>query len=319
MKKIISLNLITLVLVSLCSCNAQKENTKTAFMLDTVVTLTADCDEEVLDGALSLCKFYENLLSKTVKESDVYRLNNSDGLLEVAPQTAELLKKAVYYCEMSGGSFDITLYDVISLWDFNNEVVPSRDEIASALKNVDYQSIEIKENSVNLNGKRIDLGAIAKGYIADKIKQYFIDNEVASGIINLGGNIVVFGKEEKKIGIKKPFSQDELCATVTVQNKSVVTSGIYERCFEKEDEFYHHILDKNTGFPAKTDLASATIIADNSVDADALSTVCMLYGSEAALRLVEGVENTECILVSKSGDILYSSGLYREIDDFYLK
>ena len=143
MKKLVSFNLAFLVLMLLCSCVKDEENTKTEFLLDTVVTLTASCDKDTLDGAFSLCKTYESLLSKTEKGSDVYIINTSIGNVRVDEDTLNLLKKALYYCEISDGKFDVTLYDVISLWDFNNEVIPSRDEIAEALKNVDYNSIII--------------------------------------------------------------------------------------------------------------------------------------------------------------------------------
>ncbi len=317
MKKILSLNL-SLVLLLLCSC-APQENKDTRFLLDTVVTLTAACNSETLDGAFALCKEYENLLSRTIEDSNVYKLNQSDGFLEIDEHTKAIIERAVYYGNLSNGKFDITIYPVSSLWDFNNHLVPSRDEIAEALKNVDYQSVEIVENTVNLNGKQIDLGGIAKGYIADRLLEYFKQNNVTEGIIDLGGNIVVFGNRDYTIGIKRPFSSGENAAIIKLQNKTVVTSGTYERYIKSGEMFYHHILDPKTGYSCETDLYSATIIADSSLDADALSTICMLFGLDKAKQLIENTPNTEAIFIDTDNNLHYTSGLSLKDNEITLK
>lgn len=317
MKKIISLNL-SLVLLLLCSC-APQENKDTRFLLDTVVTLTASCDSDTLDGAFDLCKDYENLLSRTVENSDVYKLNHSDGFTEVDARTLSIIKQAVYYGDLSGGKFDITIYPVSSLWDFNNEVIPARDEIAEALKNVDYQSIEIEGNTVNLNGKKIDLGGIAKGYIADRILEYFKENNVSEGIIDLGGNLVVFGDRDYTVGIKQPFSDGEYAARLKLRNKTVVTSGTYERYIPADVKLYHHILDPQTGYACDSDLCSATIIANSSMNADALSTICILLGLEAAIQLVENTPDTEAVFIDNDNKLHHTSGLALNNGEITLK
>lgn len=318
MKKIISLNL-SLVLLLLCGCDGTQENKDTRFLLDTVVSLTASCDNDTLDGAFALCEEYEKLLSRTIKGSDVHNLNNSDGFVEVSDDTLEIIKKSIFYAETSGGKFDITIYPVSSLWDFNNEIIPSRDEISEALKNVDYQSIETNGNKVNLNGKQIDLGGIAKGYIADRLLEYFKQNEVTEGIIDLGGNLIVFGERDYTIGIKKPFSDSELAATVKLRNKTMVTSGTYERYIKKDDAHYHHILDPDTGYACESDLSSATIISNSSLDADALSTVCILMGLERAKELIENTADIEAVFIDTDGKLHYTSGLNLKNGVFTLK
>ncbi len=318
MKKIVSLNL-SLVLLMLCGCSTSQENKGTRFLLDTVVTLTASCDSQTLDGAFLLCEDFENLLSRTVEVSDVYTLNNSDGFTEVDTHTKTIIEKAIYYGNLSNGRFDITIYPVSSLWDFNNQIVPSRDEIAKALKNVDYQSIEIDGNKINSNGKQIDLGGIAKGYIADQLLKYFKQNDVSEGIIDLGGNLVVFGDRDYTVGIKQPFSDGELAATLKLRNKTVVTSGTYERYIEKDGVLYHHILDTQTGFSCDTDLASATVIGDSSFDADALSTICVLSGLQEAKTLIESTPDTEAVFIDSDGNLHYTSGLYLNDNVFTLK
>lgn len=317
MKKIISLNL-SLVLLLLCGCAANQENSDTRFMLDTVVTLTANCGSETLDGAFLLCQDYEKLLSRTIEGSDVYALNNSNGFVEVDSHTKSIIERSVYYGDISNGRFDITIYPLSSLWDFNGEVIPSHDEIAEALKNVDYQSIEIDKNNINLNGKQIDLGGIAKGYIADMLLEYFKDNNVSEGIIDLGGNIVVWGERDYTVGIKKPFS-DDLAAKIKINNKTAVTSGVYERYIEKDDKIYHHILDPKTGYACESDLYSATIIGNSSFDADALSTLCVLVGLEKAKEIIENIPDTEAVFIDTDGKLHYTTGLSLNNQIFTLK
>lgn len=316
MKKIISINL-SLVLLMLCGC-AQQENKDTRFLLDTVVTLAAACDSDTLDGAFVLCEEYEHLLSRTIETSDVYTLNNASGFVEVDEHTKAIIEKAIYYGDLSGGKFDITIYPVSSLWDFNNEIIPTRDEISEALKNIDYQSIEINENKINLNGKKIDLGGIAKGYIADRLLEYFKQSNVSEGIIDLGGNIVVWGDRDYTVAIKKPF-ENSSAATLKLRNKTVVTSGTYERFVEMDGKNYHHIIDPKTGYGCESNICSATIIADSSFDADALSTICILWGLEKAKELIENTPDTEAVFIDVDGNLHYTSGLSCNNDIITLK
>jgi len=314
MKKFTSVYLI-LLLLSLCGCD--NEQTQTRFILDTVVTLTADCNEDILNGAFELCESYDKLLSRTNEKSDVYKLNNSQGFTEVDENTLKIIERSLYYSDLSGGKFDITVCSVSELWDFKNQVIPSRNEIAEALKNVDYEGIEIKNGKVNLNGKKIDLGGIAKGYIADRTKDYFTEKGVDSAIINLGGNVVVFGKDYK-VGIQRPFS-DDIIAVLNIKDKSAVTSGIYQRFIEKDGKFYHHILDPNTGYGVENELASVTIIGDSSLDCDALSTLCLLLGTEKGAEIIENTPHTEAVFIDKNEKIALTDGLYQKNDNIYLK
>lgn len=318
MKKILSLNL-SLVLILLCGCTSKQENKDTRFLFDTVVSLSAYCDSDTLEGAFALCKEYEQLLSRTVKDSDVYKLNNSNGFIEVNEHTSNIIKQSIHYGELSSGKFDITIYPVSSLWDFNNQVIPSRNEIAEALKNVDYQSVEINDNKINLNGKQIDLGGIAKGYIADRLLDYFKENDVSEGIIDLGGNLVVFGERDYTVGIRQPFSSDKIAATIKLKNKTVVTSGVYERYIKNDGKIYHHILDPKTGFACDSDLQSATIIATSSIDADAYSTICILLGLEKAKELIESSADIEAVFIDVDNNLHYTSGLSLKNNQFTLK
>ncbi len=320
MKKFISLPMI-LVLLLLCGCEETQKNSNssdTRFLLNTFVTLDAECDPVVLEQAFAVCANYEELLSKTTEGSDVHKINNSDGAVEVSDSALEIINRALYYSDLSGGKFDITVCPVSDLWDFNNEVVPSRDEIAEALKNVDYQQIRVDGNSVSSGNAKIDLGGIAKGYIADRLVSYFENSGVKNGLINLGGNIAVFG-EVQSIGIKDPSGENKTIGAVKVKDCSVVTSGTYERFIQKDGKRYHHILDPDTGYGVETDLVSATVIGKSSMDCDALATVCILLGREKAKELIENTDGFEAVFINSQNKITYTSGILREGNEFLLK
>lgn len=316
MKKNITLPMM-LILLLLCGCNSgETENSETRFLLDTVCTVTADCGDDIINGAFSLCEDLERTLSKNVKDSDVYRLNNTEGFVSVSPDTLKTVERALYYSELSGGKFDITIAPVSALWDFKNQVVPDRNEIAEALKSVDYHSVKIKKSEISLNGKQIDLGGIAKGYIADKATEYLKENGVKKALINFGGNICMIG--QYNIGIKKPFD-DSVMASIEIKDKCAVTSGIYERYIEKDGKTYHHILDPKTGYGVENELAAVTVIGEKALDCDALSTVCMLLGAEDGLEIINRTADTEAVFIDRDGGITLSSGLYRENDKIYFK
>ncbi len=309
MKKIISSTMI-LVLLLLCGCNGSQENSETYFCLDTVATFTANCGREALSRANEKCREYENLLSRTIDTSEIGRLNKN-GSAKVSDETLKLIKTAVCYGDKTGGKFDITICPVSCLWDFEGTSLPDRKEIAEALKNVDYESIEITGNQVDLNGKQIDLGAVAKGYIADQIVKVLKQNGATKGIVNLGGNVAVFGKEYV-IGIKKPFTENETVARLKIKDMSAVTSGIYERYIEKDGKIYHHILDTKTGYGVENTLASVTVIGKDGLSCDAMSTSLMLLGKQEGLKLINNTSGLEAVFVEKSGKITLSDGLIKK-------
>ena len=318
MKKITSLSMAIICLL-LIGCNEKPKNLKSSrFMLDTIVTLDINCDQKTLEEAFLLCEKYENLLSKTRKNSDVYKLNNADDYITVSKDTIKIIKRSVYFSGLSGGLFDITICPVTNLWDFEGTTLPDRKEIEEAIKNVNYERIKTDGEKVFLDGTEIDLGGIAKGYIADKLLSFFKEKNVADGIINLGGNVIVFGNKEKSVGIAKPFSENEIVAKVKLKNKSIVTSGTYERFIDIDGKIYHHILDPKTGYSCETDLNSATVIGDTSLDLDALSTICILLGKEKATKLIEQTENTEAVFIDKQGKLTYTKGLKYKDNTFYL-
>lgn len=317
MKKVITANLI-FVLLFLCGCTARQENTDTRFLMDTFVTLTADCDQETLAAAFSECERLEKELSRTIAESDVSRLNRGEEF-SVGEHTKKVLSRALYFAERSGGRFDITICPVSMLWDFKNQVVPEKKEIAAALQSVDYHRIQIGEDRVSLGGATVDLGGIAKGYITDQMVCLLKEKGVETATLTCGSNVYVLGEKAQQVGIKKPFSENEICAVLSLQNKSVATSGTYERYIEKNGKIYHHILDPKTGYGVESDLASASVIGTSAMDGDALSTVCILLGRKEAAKLIEATKNTEAVFVTAEGEVFATSGLTEKNGTYYLK
>lgn len=303
--------LILLLCFSLCllpSCAAEKENSDTRILMNTVVTITARCSQDTISQAFELCSELENKLSRTVEGSDIWEINNSDSFASVGNEALFLVDKSLQYSRLSNGRFDITVCPVSGLYDFSSETLPTAEDISAALSKVDYRKIQIDGNKVALTDGSIDLGGIAKGYVADRVVQFLKEKGVSEGIVNIGGNVYCFGKEAT-VGIKKPFS-NELIATVKGKEGTFVTSGIYERYIEKDGRIYHHIIDPATGYGVENDLAGVTVIGNSSADADALSTVCMLLGSSEGISVIEDIPDTEAVFVKRDGTVLLTDGLY---------
>lgn len=308
MKKYFALILI-LILLFCSGCNTKVYTaTETFFIMDTVVTISADCDGEVIKEAFELCKYYDNLLSRTKECSDIYKINNSDDYVTVDEETVQLIKKAIYYCDLSEGRFDITICPVSCLYDFKSNTLPKEEDIKIALEKVDYKRIEIDKNRVRLKDGELDLGAIAKGYITDKVTELLRSRGVKRATVNMGGNIYTFGDKKSDIGIREPFGNG-IIATVNGSEGTYVTSGIYQRYIEKDGKIYHHIIDSKTGYGVENELSSVTVIGKSSADADALSTSCMLLGLENGTALIESIKDTEAVFILKDNTIKVTSGL----------
>ena len=315
-KNILRLCLILIFSVSLCGCTKRDASiTKTGTYFDTVISVEIyDPDaQEQLDHCFEICERYENMLSRTVEGSDVYRINHANGeSTGISTETARLLQTGLHYSEISGGAFDITIAPLSILWDFKNNdgTIPAKVDIDEARSHVGYENVELDGTTVTLKDPEaaIDLGALAKGYIADRIKHYLVSQGIESGIINLGGNILTIGSKPDgsayNIGIQKPFDKRNASITsVKVSGQSVVSSGNYERYFEKDGKIYHHILDPKTGYPVENDLYEVTIICDNSIIGDCLSTTCFALGLEKGMELIEETDGVEALFITSDYEI----------------
>ena len=195
-------------------------------------------------------------------------------------------------------------------------VLPSKDEITEALSHVSYKNIEIKGNDVRLldSQAKLDLGGIAKGYIADQMKAYLQKEGISQGIINLGGNVLTLGEKENgdtySIGVQKPFAESGTSlGIVKVLDASVVSSGIYERYYRVNGKLYHHLLSTENGYPIENNLYQVTIISESSMDGDALSTTCFALGLNNGMKLIEQIKDTEAIFVTDDGKTHCTSGI----------
>ncbi len=319
-------------LFSVCGCTPKTAvYSNNNIFFDTIITLTVYDPDHVdyIQDCFDLASKYEAMFSRTIPDSDISKINQSAGeFVEVSDETIELLEYGLKYCELSNGAFDISIGALSDTWDFKNNtgIIPESTSIDTALSTVDYHNIVIDGNKVCLNAEcaMIDLGGIAKGYIADKMKEYLVSQGVTSAIINLGGNVLLVGsKTDGKnyaLGIQKPFDETGVAmASVEIADCSLVSSGIYERYFELDNTIYHHILDTKTGYPIKNGLYGVTIISDKSVDGDALSTTVFSLGLEDGLELIESLDNTEAIFITDSMEIITSSGIGQKVPFTILK
>ena len=303
--------------------------TQTSFKLDTIVTVSLydSRDQELLSDCIGLCDQYEKIFSRTDEDSELYQLNHrllplkegTTNTYQVSEPLAELLSLALSYSRDTDGAFDAAIAPLTSLWDFTSENprVPAAADIQNAVEKCSCEGVSIDGRLITLSSPdtAFDLGAIAKGYIADQMKEYLLSHGVKSAVINLGGNILCIGEKAAdtpfKIGIQKPFAdRSETIAVMEIADKSVVSSGVYERYFEQDGKLYHHILDSKTGYPCDNGLISVTIISDRSVDGDALSTSCFALGLEKGREYLESLGSVQGVFITEDYEIHYTEGFH---------
>ena len=300
-----------------------KKTTGVGFYFDTVVNLSLwGAPEGLVDEIWAECTRYENLLSKTIATSDVSRINNANGqTVTVDAETWEILRRAKEISAMTGGAFSVTIAPVTALWTFTGvttNTIPTDETRLATLPLVDDEKIVLGANyTVTLPaGMQIDLGGIAKGYIADKVAA-LVRDKVTAGIISLGGNVYTVGQKPDgsrfSVGITDPQNPASPKAVIYTKDCTVVTSGTYERGFNFGGMRYHHILDPKTGWPSQSDLVSATFVMESSMTADALATACIVIGSEKALALAKE-QGLDALFIQKDGTILATDGFMEKYD-----
>lgn len=284
---------------------------KTYFMMDTVVTIEVNGfnSQKAVQSAHKAIKDIETKMNSHNDSSALNQKVYDEDLLTV-------LNKGIYYGDLSGGLFDITVKPLTDLWDITsqNPKIPSQSQIDGAKSNVDYKLIKIENNVVSMpENITVDLGGIAKGYAADKAAFALKRYGITDACINLGGNVYALGT--KRIGIQNPVSQNgDYMGILTIKDTSVATSGAYERYFEMNGEIYHHIIDPFTGYPAQTDLHSATVISSSSVDADSLATILFMMGKQKAVEFAKA-NNVSYVLIDKDLNVHCSDDVNLEITD----
>lgn len=276
-------------------------------------------NESLASRVFRLIKQQENLFTVNRPHSEVMAVNHAAGShpVVVSPPVYELIKRAKAVSLLEDSLFNFTIGPVVKRWKigFSGHSVPAASDLQSllALTNPSDVVLDDAARSVFLQyaGMEIDLGAIAKGYIADVVRDFLLTEQVPHGLINLGGNVQTLGASGEQgwgIGLKKPFAaEDALLGVIHVSNKSVVTSGIYERYFELDGRRYHHILDPKTGYPLDNELQSVTVISEDSIDGDIYTTLLYGMGVEKSLEYLQDLVHIEAIFVTKQRQIVCSS------------
>ena len=306
--------IIILSLTVLSSCN-DSYNEISFFAMDTPMNIRIyGGSDNLLSSSEKIITDLEKKISVTDSESEVYNLNNNKSL-SVSDETLYLINTALKYCDFTSGSMDITVYPLVEKWGFTtkNYIIPKPEEISSLLDSVDYKNIIISGNSIKLeNNAEIDLGCIAKGYAADIVSDYLKKEGITSAILDLGGNIQTVGTkpggEKWKIGIKSKEG-DGIIGSVSVADSAVVTSGNYERYFEKNGKRYCHIINPDTGYPAESGLSSVTVISESGTYCDCLSTAFFVMGKDKAVEYYKKYNDFEMVLISDSNVIMITPGL----------
>ena len=329
-KQTIKLSLIFVIIATVIITQTACKNTKDVepvskegFYLDTVCKISiydmdGDLDKEKAEAAIN--KAYKRCRN-TIETSEVSQINNAGGnWVTVGKDTLKVVKAGVKYGELSDGDFDITIGSVSGLWDFQSEnpVVPEQSKITEALKHVNYKNIQFDGNKIRIIDPKakLDLGGIAKGYVADELTILLEKEGVTSAVINLGGNIsTIGGKPDGSpfiIGIEKPYTdRTEIIGTTTADNQTVVTSGIYERQFQKDGKIYHHVLSSKTGYPVETQLEAVSLVAKKgrSMDVDAMSTICLMKGVDGGKAFIKKQKGVEAVFSAQGKEVAKTEGM----------
>ena len=296
MKKIIALIIMAAMVIGVCFYLSEMEYQDTVFALNTNVVITAKGfgSQAAVKAAVERVKELDGQLSAHLDSSDVWKINNGSEKWGQR-DTIRVINRGIYFSKLSGGVFDVTIMPLVRLWKENSE--PTGEEIEAAQALVDYTLLQ--ENNALPPDMAIDLGGIAKGFVADEIAVALRKNGIKSAIIDAGGNVLAMGDEPCVVGIQTPFaSSGQYVGTVTVSDKTVVTSGLYERGM--------HIIDPRTGRPVENEVLSATVICDVSMDADALSTILFILG-EDGFQILEQY-GAEGILINKAKQVKTTKG-----------
>ncbi|SFK63832.1 thiamine biosynthesis lipoprotein [Marinilactibacillus piezotolerans] len=336
--------LLLSILLTLSGCNSavsEDERTladqpyeETEFLMGTVVRVTIydQGKEEVLSKAFDRIKELAEFITTEDEEehSMIKAINEAAGQepVPVSDDLFALIKSALTYSEKTEGSFDLTIGPITDLWriGFPDARVPSPAEIDTALSLVDYKKVELNEENQTVylseEGMKIDLGAIAKGFITDETVKVLTENDVETAVIDLGGNIFVMGSsprdvnEDWQVGIQDPFEErGEIIGFIPLSNQSMVTSGVYERFLEVDGKKYHHLMNPETGYPFDNELAGVSVVTTSSIDGDGLSTSLFSKGLEGGLEYVNQLDGVDAVFVTKDKKVYLSDGL----KDFKLK
>ena len=299
---------------------------KTSVAMGTVVTakLFGFGAKNDLDKIETEINGLENSVLSWRKEgSDVYRINKGSGTqVSVSPDTVKIIGQCIDISDDCGGVFDITIGNVTKLWDFggNNQRLPSDDEIKTALGSVGYKNVSISGNAVQIKkGQSLDLGAVGKGFVCDKIKELLDKGRTKSAVVSVGGSLLIYGNRTFSVGIINPDNDKQSMGTLKLKDTCVSTSGNYEKYFEQDGKRYHHILNATTGYPATSEFKSVTVVCESGLISDALSTVCYIAGYRKSIEILKKFD-AEAVFIFNNNAVRVTDGLsgkFTVTDDSY--
>jgi len=323
--------ILIIALLILCATGCEKRFEESKFLMGTIVEITAVGDERDCQQAMKLAfdeiRRIDSLMNVHAEDSEISRINASAGksAVEVGSDTLTVINQSLRFADLTDGALDITVVPLMDLWGFGGEStrVPLDDELKEKLSLVDYKKVHVDKDrsTVELpSGMRIDVSGIAKGYAVDRAIQVLKDAGIRNAMVNAGGDIYALGSPSKKklwrIGIRHPRDNSDLLGILQLEDKAVATSGDYENFFEVDGKRYCHIIDTRTGRPVEG-IMSVTIVADNTMEADALATAVFPLGPDDGMKLIESLEGVDgLIMTGKNEDdmkILVSSGMEQRV------
>ncbi|MFQ7290703.1 MAG: FAD:protein FMN transferase [Monoglobales bacterium] len=290
---------------------------KIVYAMDTIMQLDIySTDPEISQKAEDEIMRLDKMLDRGDQESEIYEMNHAEKAVTVSDEIVEIISMARDVSVKSGGAFDITIAPVMDAWGFysKNYHVPSDDELDVLLEKVDYSKILLEENTVTVpDGMELDLGGIAKGYTSDRLMELFQREGVHSAIVSLGGNVQALGRKPDgslwNVAIQDPGKPDSYIGSLSIENMAVVTSGSYQRYFERDGVTYHHIIDPSEGRPADNGLSSVTIITESGMLGDVLSTALFVLGLDDAVDYWHTYGGFQAVFVDNNGKIYITAGL----------
>ena len=327
-KKLLTMIVISILAIGNIGCVKEDINqpiSQTEIFMGTPISITLydGGNQKILDKVFENIVEIEDLVSINKENTEITKLNESAGVekVKLSNLSYDILKKGIEYSKLSNGSYDITIGPLVKLWSIGLEgaKVPSKDEINETIGYIDYNNIEIndstKEAFLTKEGMEVDLGSIAKGYAADEVVKILKQEGIRSAIIDLGGNIYALGSKNSDnnwmVGIQDPFSdRGKVIGAVEVFDKTVVTSGIYERFIEEDGVRYHHILNPKTGYPCESDLLSVTVVSQDGLLCDFLSTLFYMQGRDAVIKHLD--ESSYSLIALDQDGKIYISPRLRE-------
>lgn len=325
-KRLVTIMLMLITCIFLCSCDKKsQESTRELFAMDTFMVLKAHGEESdaALDEAVREIRRIDQMLSIGIKESEISTLNNN-GEADFSEESMYLLDTSREVFNKTEGAFDITVYPLMVEWGFVDQKyrVPEKGTIKKLLENIGTDKIETQESNVKVpEGTKIDFGGIAKGYTSQKVIEILERHKVKGAIVSLGGNVQSCGVKadgkKYKVGIEDPKGSEDYIGVLEIKDKVVITSGSYERYFKKDGKVYHHIIDPKTGYPAKSDIASVTVVNEDGTTADAMATALFVMGREKALEYWKKYgekDEFEMVIVENDGRITITEGLKETFD-----